>query len=177
MKTKYLFTAATCLSVVCLSLAGCSKSDSSTETDSHHDDVVVIDEMPPMLDDHAHPEHGPHGGDLIELGKEDFHAELVHGEQGITIYVLDGAAKTAVAIPSPSVAVSLKHDGSVESFTFAADRQAEDPAENASRFSSTDPKLVQWIDAGAEGNLMISIEGKSYNGKLSHDHDHAGHDH
>ena len=39
---------------------------------------------------HAHPSEGPHHGALIELGKEDYHAEIVHDEKTdtVTIYIL-----------------------------------------------------------------------------------------
>jgi hypothetical protein len=162
-------------------LAGCKSEQSSPATgtsDASSDAPIVMDEMPPMMDDvHAHPEHGPHGGDLVELGKEAFHAELVHGEGGIAMYVLDGSAAKQVAIASEKLVVSLKHDGQVATFDLAADPDANDPAEQASRFTSTDAKLDEWLDAGAEGAVVIEIEGKSYTGKIAHDHDHSGHDH
>src|SRR3712207_2284723 len=49
---------------------------------------------------HEHGEKGPHGGQLIELGKGDYHAELVHDDaaQRITIYVLDEKAAKPVPI-------------------------------------------------------------------------------
>ena len=49
---------------------------------------------------HAHPTEGPHHGSLIELGKEDYHAEFVHDDttDTVTIYILDAAAAKAVPI-------------------------------------------------------------------------------
>ena len=66
-------------------------------------------------DDHAHPEHGPHEGMLIELGKEEYHAELVHDDAAgtVTIYLLDGSAKNAVPITPEEVVINLKHDGTL----------------------------------------------------------------
>jgi hypothetical protein len=58
---------------------------------------------------HAHPTEGPHHGALIELGREDYHAELVHDDatNTVTIYMLDGAAKDAVAIDAKQLTVNL----------------------------------------------------------------------
>ena len=178
-------TAITCLSQLALVavLAGCKPAaDQSAPVagagDAGSDAPIVMDEMPPMMDDvHGHPEHGPHGGDLVELGKEAFHVELVHGDGGIAMYVLDGSATEQVPIASEKLVVSLKHDGEVASFELAANPAASDPAGQTSRFTSNDPKLDQWLDAGAEGAVVIQIEGKSYTGKVAHDHDHAGHNH
>ncbi|QEF99239.1 hypothetical protein Mal15_33010 [Stieleria maiorica] len=140
-----------------------SQSDSSDHATSH--------------DHHGHPEHGPHGGDLVELGKEAYHAELVHGEDGIMMYVLDGSASKQVPIAAEKLMLSLKHDGQVASFDLAADPDSDDPPGQSSRFNSADEKLHDWLDAGAEGAVVIEIDGKSYTGNVAHDHDHAGHDH
>ena len=176
MKTNLLVAA-----IACLGMSGCSQPDSSAEVDVDTGETVVMDALPPMLEEdidvHAHPEHGPHGGDLVELGKEAFHAELTHGEEGVSMYVLDGAATKQVAIESEKLTVSLKHDDSVKSFDLAANPDATDPSGKSSRFTSSDETLDQWLDAGAEGAVVIEIEGKSYTGKVAHDHDHAGHDH
>ena len=146
--------------------------------DTNSDEPIIMDEMPPMLDDvPGHPEHGPHGGDLVELGKEAFHAELVHGDGGIAMYILDGSATKQVAIASEKLVVSLKHDGQVAAFDLAAEPDDGESAGQSSRFTSTEPKLDQWLDAGADGAVAIQIEGKSYTGKISHNHDHAGHSH
>jgi hypothetical protein len=178
-------TALTYLSLFALTIAfvGCKtstddSSDSSADSGAATAAPVIMDEMPPMLEDaHGHPEHGPHGGELVELGKEDFHAEFVHGEGGISIYVLDGSATKLVAIPSEKLVVSLKHDGQVASFDLAANPEASDAASQTARFTSTDAKFDEWLDAGAKGAVVIQIEGKSYTGKIAHDHDHLGHNH
>ena len=180
MKTAFSSLSLLALVVV---LAGCNPAAEQSTTvagtgDTGSDAPIIMDEMPPLLDDvHGHPEHGPHGGELVELGKEAFHAELVHGEDGIAIYILDGSATKQVAIASEKLVVSLKHDGEVATFDLAANADASDPAGQSSRFTSSVPKLDQWLDAGAEGAVVIQIEGKSYTGKIAHDHDHAGHNH
>ena len=46
---------------------------------------------------HVHPTHGPHGGELLEIGKEEFHAELIMNEtkKQMVIYLLEKDAKSA----------------------------------------------------------------------------------
>ena len=67
------------------------------------------------------------------------------------------------------------HVHEVSDGTTGANPDANDPAGQTSRFTSADTKLDEWLDAGAEGAVVIQIEGKSYTGKIAHDHDHAGH--
>lgn len=164
----------------CLWMTGCSKSGVQVETEVESGTPVVMDELPPMMDDHGHPEHGPHGGELVELGKEAFHIEIIHGDSTVALYVLDGSAVDPVAIEATTLAVSLKQDGEVKSFELPADPQASDSDGKSSRFTSTDPQMDQWMEAGAEGVVVLQINGKSFTGKISHDHDgddHAGHNH
>ncbi|KAA5543032.1 hypothetical protein FYK55_12100 [Roseiconus nitratireducens] len=166
-------------------LGGCSQSTDSTAevsgSQTHADGDHEGHDDHAGHEDHAeheaggHPEHGPHGGDLIELGNEAYHGELVHGEDGVSIYLLDGAAKEAVTIPAESLSLSLKHDGQVQTFELAANSDAA--AGGNAQFTSTEATLDEWLDAGAEGAITVEIEGKSYTGKLSHDHDHDEHGH
>lgn len=165
--------------VVLVCVLGCQKPSDDEHATSGTPSPVVMDGPPPMIDEHAHPDHGPNGGELIELGKEDFHAELVHGKDGVSIHVLDGTATKAVAIAAQTLTVSLKHEGEVQSFELTANAQSGDAEGTASRFTSNDPQLGKWLDAGAEGAVVIQIEGKSFTGKIAHDHDHdhGSHDH
>ena len=129
---------------------------------------------------HDHPDKGPHGGSLIELGKEEYHAELIHDEAGgtVTIYVLDSSAKAAVSIAAKEVTINLKHDGKGEQFTLAAQPQESDAKGKSSRFVSKDKELASDLDAkGAEARLVIDINGTSFTGDLHHDHNHGGKEH
>src|SRR5690242_18148959 len=64
-------------------------------------------------EEHAHPDEGPHDGHLIELGQEEYHAELVHDDASstVTLYVLDSTARSAVAIEEETVKLNLVVDG------------------------------------------------------------------
>ncbi len=100
-------------------LLGCNPKDSSSESGSSAS--LTMDAPPPAtVDVHSHPTEGPHHGTLIELGKEEYHAELVHDDKMVTIYILDSAAKTAVPIDSLELVINLVHDGKPEQFKLAA---------------------------------------------------------
>ncbi len=130
---------------------------------------------------HAHPTKGPHGGSLIELGKEKYHAELVHDEKTkdlTTIYLLDSAAKKAVPVDAKEMVINLTHDGSTEKFVLAASPDEGETGGKSSRFVLKNEELVEDLDAkGTKATLSIKIEGKSFSGDIKHDHDHKGHDH
>lgn len=166
------------IAFVGLVLAGCSKTDSQVDnTPSQSTAPIVMDEMPPMMDMGGHPEHGPHGKELVELGKEAFHIEMLHVKDGVAFYVLDGSATKPVAIKADKLTVSLKHDGEVKSFELTADPQAEDESGKSSRFASIQPEMAESMESGAEGVVVLQIDGKSFTGKISHDHNHEGHSH
>ena len=131
--------------------------------------------------DDAHPTKGPHKGALIELGDEEYHAELVHDEKEnkVTIYVLDSKAKTAVPIEAKEIAINVKLSGKPKQFKLNADPEKSDGENMSSRFSLTDKSLCELLDnEKAECRLRIEIKGKSFNGKIKHEHGHEhGHDH
>lgn len=124
-------------------------------------------------DEHAHPSKGPHGGQLVELGKEEYHVEMLHDDAAgvVTFYVLDGEAKKAVPIPATELVINLKHDGKPEQFKVAAKTDAGDPAGQSSRFVSTDKELAEDLDhEWADAELVLTIDNKPFRGKLAHDH-------
>lgn len=137
--------------------------------------------MPPVTveaDDHGHghPSEGPHHGHLIELGAEEYHAEFVHDEEAgtVTVYILDAAAKQSVPIEAAEIAINLKHDGQGEQFKLAASPVKGDPKGMSSRFVSNDEELGEDLELeDAEAQLVLKIAGKSYRGKIEHDHDHS----
>lgn len=129
----------------------------------------------PAHEEHGHASTGPHKGDLIELGNEEYHAELTHENEAV-VYILDGSAKAAVAIDAKEVVVNVTHDGKAEQFALAASRNAQDPEGKASRFVSSDAELVSDLEEGhAEVQLVVTINGAQLRGNLEHDHE--GHDH
>lgn len=125
---------------------------------------------------HAHPKEGPHHGSLIELGKEAYHAELVHDDttDTVTVYLLDADAENAVAIPSKPIVLNLRVAGKPRQFTLPATPQEGDAEGTASTFAITSKPLCQALDThGATGRLNVTIEGKVYVGTVGgHTHPH-----
>lgn len=156
---------------------GCN--DAATTTVETSPPPATVD----MHDDHAahaHPSEGPHHGGLIELGNEEYHAELVHNEatESVTIYILNAAATEQVPIDSTEVTINVKHGDKPEQFKLAASPDLNDPQGKSSRFVSNDAELAEHLDEeGTDPKLVVAINGKSFRGTIAHDHDHEGHDH
>jgi len=130
--------------------------------------------------DHDHPTEGPHHGDLVELGNEEYHAEVVHGDAGaVTVYILDGSAKNAVPIEATEVMFNVTHDGKPEQIRVPAAPEASDGPGKSSKFSVVDAELGSHLDdEKAAAKLVVTIAGKQYTGKVTHRHDHDHkHDH
>ena len=130
----------------------------------------------PMDDVGGHPTEGPHHGELIELGNEDYHGEMVHEEETVFVYILDGAASAAVPIEAGELLLNVVYEGKPAQFKLKAEPDAGDPEGRSSRFQVTDAELVEQLDAeGTTAKLVVTIDGTSYRGEVTHDHD--GHDH
>jgi hypothetical protein len=132
---------------------------------------------PPAADGghaHEHPSEGPHGGHLIELGSEQYHAELLHDDATgkVTVYILDGAAKEEVAIDQTAITINMVVDGKPSQFSLGA---VGDSAQ-ISQFEITENDLLEALeDEQATGRLNVTIAGKPYIGKIEHhDHDQPG---
>ncbi len=165
------------LSALCL--AGCSEMGSVPSPNTRVSPVVT--DGPPLPDrntEHAHASEGPHHGSLVELGNEEFHAEVVHGESGrVSVYILDSAAQTTVPIDATELTINITHDGKAEQFKLPAERDATDPEGKSSQFSLKDEELAKDLDShDASARLVVMINGKSYSGKIAHAHD-ADHKH
>ena len=128
-----------------------------------------------MAAEDDHPTEGPHHGTLIELGKEDFHAELVHDDatDTITIYILDAAAKKAVPIVAKKLTLNMVAAGKPQQFHLAAKPQEGDPNGLSSAFAATDKTLCQVLDAeDTKGRVNVEIGGKVYVGEVGGHGDH-----
>jgi hypothetical protein len=125
---------------------------------------------------HAHPDHGPHNGDLIELGNEEYHLEMVHDEKAGTIafYLLDSSAKKMLAIPAKEIVVNVKVAGKGKQYKIPPYPQPNDPKDNFSAYGTKDKDLIATLNKhGIEAHVAIEIGGKPYRGKIEHHHDHG----
>lgn len=163
--TKSLFGALLTFTAL-LTVAGCGTPE----------DAQPKDDKKPGEHAHDHPTEGPHGGHLIELGQEEYHAELVHDDatKAVTIYLLDSTAAKPVGSSDATVTLNLIVDGKVQQAILDAAPQPGDTAGQSSRFTIVDEQLLESLE-GAEttGRLNVTIDDKSYAGTISHD----GHDH
>lgn len=130
--------------------------------------------------EHGHAEHGPNDGELLEVGKEEYHVELLVDEskKQMTIYLLDKEIKDYVAIDTPHLAVNFLLAGKPTQVKLIPAPQELDKKGFSSRFSVVSPTLFAGLhSAKADPKLSLRIQNKSYSVKFSHDHDHSGHDH
>ena len=176
--------------VLNISLIGCDSG--SVETPVHQ-----VDGTPPPLvsgldvgdhegHDHsdgtcdAHPTEGPHGGHLIELGNEEYHAELLHDESThrVTIHLLDGAGKEPVAAPLQEITMQLLRDGQFVQYTLTA--VPSQGGDGASQFEVVDESLCDALchEDELKGRLQVTLNGQPYTGTIDHTghEEHEGHD-
>lgn len=167
--------------VVAAALSGCGPSN-----EGDNGPVEVSGGPPAGADNHDHShEHGtegPHGGHLIELGRNHkFHAELVENDstETVTIYILDTHMEE-LTIDQPSISLSLTADGTSNTFELPAVKS--NGATGSSRFETSDKALFQVLEQHGDvtGKLRVTIDGTPYVGTLDHhehDHDHSTHNH
>jgi hypothetical protein len=111
----------------------------------------------------SHDEHGPHGGELIELGQHEAHLEVVHDDAAgtITLYALDANLKPIALAKGPVL-------------NFNASSGPKQLVATAVRGSSTewifsDPSLR---DEPEGARLVVVLNGITYTPELPHGHDH-----
>ena len=164
--------------VVVLSLNGCGSESSPTHSEQTPEGPLPTAQGP----DGVHPSEGPHGGHLIELGNEEYHAELLHDERThtVTVHVLDAAGKQPVSIPQPEITIQLLQGGQFVAYALKAVQGPADAAGTASRFEIVDDALCDALchEEEIRGRLQVTIDAKPYTGSIEHSsHDHEGHDH
>ena len=154
----------------CALLLGCGTGPADTgsqggSTDTAHDHAT----------EHDHSAEGPHGGHMIVLGEEEYHAELAHDEAAhtVTVYLLDSTGKKPVASEQGAIRLQVFKDGEFADYSLAA--TGDDGA-----FSTADEQLCDLLlhAEAVKGRLHATIAGKEYVGTIEHTaHDHEGHDH
>lgn len=151
--------------------SGCGtavKPEAAKEKDSHagHDHGH----------DHSHA-HGIHGGHIVEIGEEEYHAEWTHDESGkIAIYILDANIKKDVPIEAEKVVIQTKVGEKETSYDLPAVNRTSDEKPTAFQFEIEDKALLGVLESlskGVTAKLLVDINGKSYTANIEHDdHDH-----
>ena len=128
--------------------------------------------------DHGHDAKGPHGGSLVELGADEFHAEIVldHDAHALRVFVLGKDAKTAEPTTATEVVIALEGK---DPLTLKAAPQEGDGKGKSSRFELIDEKLIDAIlDAKfLHGDLRIAIGDKPFSGHIHTHLEEAHHEH
>lgn len=130
-----------------LSLAGCGDKGGDKHAES-------------PKKEHEHV--APHGGELLELGDEQGHIELVHDDDAgkITMYVYGAEMDKPISVEKPAVTVQQKEGGAVDLTLVAQDAKADGTAHT-------------WVAEHAslkaeplEGRVRLKIAGKQYQSPL-----------
>jgi len=124
--------------------------------------------------DHAHDHvHGPHGGHIVELGNEEYHAEWTHADDGtVTVYVLDADAKNEVPIPAEEITIETKIGEKSSTFKLPAVNRSEGDMPKSAKFELVDKGLLGVLESLSEkvtATLKLDVNGKSYEMAITHD--------
>jgi len=159
---------------IAISVVGCNGSNDYKPANQ-------VKKAPP-LNEHDHDAKGPHGGSIIELGEEEYHAEIVvdHDSESVAVYVLGKDAKTPEQVTATEVSVAPAGEGK-ESLTLKAAPQQGDAEGKTSKFELKNEDVVHALlkEGMLHGKLRITIGDKPYIGDIDyhldgsdhHDHD------
>ena len=140
--------------------------------------VGDLKKAPASGHDHEHGAKGPHGGGLIELGAEEYHAELVvdHASHSLIVYVLGKDAKTPELVTATEVTVTPEGKDAV---TLKAAPQEGEADGKTSKFAVENEDLVHALEEAkfVHGDLRIVINEKNFVGHIDYHMDGSDHDH
>jgi hypothetical protein len=170
MRALAYFTLLALAAALPLGFIGCKSSTDSTKNkngDDHGHDH-----------DHDHAHGGLFGGHILELGKEEYHAEWTDDAATgkVTVYILDSAMKKEVPIEAEKIAIKTKVGDKENTYDLEAINAAEG---KASQFSTTDKTLVTILTSVGEGTtatLDVTINGKQFTQPFAA-HEEHGHKH
>jgi hypothetical protein len=127
---------------------------------------------------HSHAAHGPHGGHIIELGDEEYHAEWTHDDDGkVTVYLLDHDMKEEVPIEAKEITIEVKVGDAPSTFKLLAVQASDGDMPKSAKFEIVDKGLLGVLESlskGVTARLKIpAINGKRYEAAiLPDDHHH-----
>lgn len=128
---------------------------------------------------HSHGNsRGLHGGYIIGLDVENYHAELTHDDmtKKVGVYVLGEDAGTAAPIDAKAVTVNVTVGDKPFEYVLPAVVQPGDPAGKSSYFELVSEPLLSIVTgrAGSAPNvdveLIIAIDGKPHFGEVDVEH-------
>ncbi len=160
---SFTLVLATLVSVVAtvVGLSGCSSDTTTTPGGPPNVNATHVH------DGHA---HGPRGGQLLELGNEEYHVDLLLDDKThtITAHVMDKEAKEVkndVAVDAKEVVISCVPKDKPETFKLLP--VAPDADGKASKFELVNPELKAVLkthkeDKDLKTQLEVTIGGKEF---------------
>lgn len=138
----------------------------------------------PALHDHDHDhdhghEHGlgPHEGAVVEIGKDEYHGEIVLDDAGhaLRFYVLDDEAKKPVGSKSTELTIETK----TAALKLKAKPQNGDKEGESSRFELVDEAAVEALHQAGFllGKTALDIGDKTFKIEIDAHFDGNDHDH
>jgi hypothetical protein len=127
---------------------------------------------------HSHAAHGPHSGQVLGLGDEEYHAEFVLDEASgkVTVYLLDKDIKVnpAAASAQETITIEAKSGETTKTYELAAVNRTAGDMPTAQQFELVDKELHGPIETNL-ATLKVTIGGKEFVQKINfegHGHDH-----
>ena len=146
---------------ILVALVGCGAEQSSSLPPA----PIEWEEMGHEHAVHMHPTEGPHQGMLLEIGKGDYHAELVHDDARnlVGIYLLDERAMKPVLVTEAQLPLNLMVDGKPTQFHLLATPLEGEPLGHSSHFELVDANLsaaLHQLDNRSRFN--VTIQGRPF---------------
>lgn len=135
-------------------LSGCPAANQSKELTDKDKKVTA------PVEAHEH-EHGPHGGEIIELG--DNHGEInLESDRKVTLYILDGKVKDAVPLAETTVVLALKNGADVTKIDLKPMPLEGEKDGKSSRYQSEAPAPEAFKDVhDLKGDVTVTTAGKA----------------
>jgi hypothetical protein len=117
----------------------------------------------------AHEHKAPHGGEVLELGNEEGHLEMIHDHDGgkVTVYVFSTGFDKPISVAKPTITIQQK-DGTSADVPLTAVEPKADGTAHQWKGEHAALKSDPW-----DGRIRLQIAGKNYQSPL----EGAGHDH
>ena len=114
---------------------------------------------------HKHQHTPPHGGTPVELGREEYHVELVRDPSAgrLTAYVMDGELEGFVRVPATALVMTAKVGGVGETLTLqpVANPATGEKVGDTSQFEGT----ADWLKTADtfDGSFQeLAIKGRTF---------------
>ncbi len=128
----------------------------------------------PISAQHSHDDEGPNGGELLEVGKHEYHLELCldEKEKQAVVYLLDKDVKNYVPVKDSHLVVNIRAGGKGQQLKLAAKPREKDPKGTSSRFELVSADLLNAIhDDKADVRIVVKFGSKQYSVRVQH-HQH-----